>query len=73
MRNFEQKQILSLLTKILVDYFRKYLDNPMIPETTLDLFRIYIAIQISNYIFVLTKTKCPQRLDVDSIKVEKCF
>ena len=44
---FEQKQILSLLTKILVDYFRKCLDNPMIPET-LDLFRIYLAIQISN-------------------------
>ena len=48
MRNFEQKQILSLLTKILVDYFRKCLDNPMIPETTLDLFRVYLAIQISN-------------------------
>ena len=48
MCNFEQKQIVSLLRNILVDYFRKCLDNPMIPETTLDLFRIYLAIQISN-------------------------
>ena len=49
MRNFEQKQILSLLTNMLVDYCRKCLDNPMIPETTLDLFRIYLTIQISNW------------------------
>ena len=43
MCNFEQKQILPLLTEILVDYFKKCLDNP-----TLDLFRIYLAIEISK-------------------------
>ena len=48
---FQQKRILSLLTKILVDYFRKCLDNPMIHEILLDLFRIYLEIQMSKYIF----------------------